>query len=100
MTELTLDKPEFKQLLKATIQELIQEEREMFSELLVQALEDIAMENTIKEGENSEVVSHDEIFKMLTSVEKAQDLFRQYVPEGRILSEELMAERRQENRVE
>jgi len=100
MTELTLDKPEFKQLLKATIRELIQEEREMFSELLVEALEDIAMEKAIKEGENSEVVSRDEIFKMLTSVEKAQALFRQYVPEGRTLSEELIAQRRQEKKVE
>jgi hypothetical protein len=79
---------------------LVQEEKEMFSELLAEALEDIAMENAIKEGESSEIVSRDEIFKMLTSVGNAQALFRQYVPEGRNVSEELIAQRRQENRVE
>ncbi|MDJ1168260.1 hypothetical protein PMG71_02310 [Roseofilum sp. BLCC_M154] len=100
MTELSLDKTELKQLLKTTILELVQEEKEMFSELLAEALEDIAMENAIKEGESSEVVSRDEIFKMLTSVGKAQALFRQYVPEGRILSEELIAQRRQGQEIE
>lgn len=42
----------------------------------------------------------EDILSAFEGVEKAQALFRQYVPEGRTLSEELIAERRQENSVE
>jgi hypothetical protein len=43
----------------------LQEQKEVFSDLLAEAIEDIALENAIKEGENTETVSREEIFKLL-----------------------------------
>ncbi|MBD2773699.1 AbrB/MazE/SpoVT family DNA-binding domain-containing protein [Iningainema sp. BLCCT55] len=37
------------------------------------------------------------IFTLEQAIKRAQDIIRQYVPEGRSLSNELIAERRQEN---
>ncbi len=65
MTEITLDETKLKELLKAAIVELLQEQQEEFSQILAEALEDIAMKNAIKEGENTETVSRDDIFKIL-----------------------------------
>ncbi len=65
MTEITLDETKIKELIKIAIFELMQEKKEIFSELFAEIIEDIGMENAIKEGENTEVVSHEEIFKIL-----------------------------------
>ena len=65
MTEITLDETKLKELLKTAIFELVQEEKEVFSELFAEVIQDIGMENAIKEGENTEVVSREEIFKIL-----------------------------------
>jgi hypothetical protein len=65
MSEITLDETKLKELLKAAIFELSKEQKEVFSEILTEALEDIGMENSIKEGENTETVSREQIFKIL-----------------------------------
>jgi hypothetical protein len=65
MNEITLNEAKLKELLKIAIFELVQENKEILTELLVEALEDIGMENAIKEGENTETVSRDQIFKIL-----------------------------------
>ncbi|TVQ57716.1 MAG: hypothetical protein EA366_08035 [Spirulina sp. DLM2.Bin59] len=65
MNQLTLDESKLKDLLKIAIFELIQEEKELFSEVLADVIENIGMINAIKEGEQTETVSHDEIFKIL-----------------------------------
>ncbi len=65
MTEITLDETKIKELIKTAIFELMQEKKEVFSELFAEAIEDIGMENAIKEGENTEVVSYEEILKIL-----------------------------------
>ena len=65
MTEIILNETQSKELLKTAILELMQEQKEVFSEILVEALEDIGMENAIKEGENTEIVSREQIFKIL-----------------------------------
>ncbi|AFZ09083.1 MULTISPECIES: hypothetical protein [Oscillatoriales] len=65
MSEITLDETKLKELLKAAIFELLKEQKEVFSEILTEALEDIGMENAIKEGENTETVSREQIFKIL-----------------------------------
>ncbi|MCP2731019.1 hypothetical protein [Limnofasciculus baicalensis] len=65
MAEITLDETKLKELLKAAIIEILQEQKEEFSELLLSSLEDIGMKNAIKLGENTEPVSRDEIFKIL-----------------------------------
>ena len=65
MTEITLNSDQFKEVLKATIIELFQENREEFSKLLSEIIEDIAMERAIQEGEEKEPVSREAIFKIL-----------------------------------
>ena len=65
MSEITVDETKLKELLKAAIFELLKEHKEVFSEILTESLEDIGMEAAIKEGENTETVSRDQIFKIL-----------------------------------
>ena len=65
MTEIILNSDQFKETLKATMLELFQENREEFSKLLSEIIEDIAMERAIQEGEDTEAVSREAIFKIL-----------------------------------
>ena len=65
MSEITLDETKLKELLKTAIIELLEEQKEEFSELLTEVLEDIGMKNAIQEGENTETVSREQIFKIL-----------------------------------
>lgn len=67
MTEISLNSDQFKEVLKATLLELFHENREEFSQLLSEIIEDIAMEQAIQEGEATESVSRDNIFKILES---------------------------------
>ena len=54
-----------KKIFKEAVSEFFQEHREWFSEMISEAVEDIAMCNAIREGEKGEFVSRDEIFKFL-----------------------------------
>jgi len=65
MNEITLEETKLKELLKTAIVELLTEQKEVFSEILTEALEDIGMETAIKEGENTETVSREQIFNIL-----------------------------------
>ncbi|PAX45785.1 hypothetical protein [Brunnivagina elsteri] len=65
MTELNLDEDKIKQIFKTAIVEVIQEQKEVFSDLLTEIIEDIALEKAIKEGESTEIVSREAIFKIL-----------------------------------
>jgi hypothetical protein len=65
MTEINLDEIKLKELLKAAIVEVLQEQKEVFSDLLAEIIEDIALEKAIKEGEKTELVSREAIFKIL-----------------------------------
>ena len=56
-----------KELLKTAIVEVFQEDKEVLYELLAEIMEDIALERAIKEGENTETVSREAIFKVLDS---------------------------------
>lgn len=67
MTEIALNSDQLKEVLKATILELFHENREEFSQLLSEIIEDIAMEQAIQEGEATESISRDDIFKILQS---------------------------------
>jgi hypothetical protein len=55
------DETRLKALLKEALTEVLEQHREWFSTLLIEALEDIAMVQAIKEGEGTEVVSRDEM---------------------------------------
>ncbi len=65
MTEISLDENKLKELLKIALLEVFQEQKELFSDLLAEVIEEIALEKAIKEGENTEPVSRDGIFKLL-----------------------------------
>jgi hypothetical protein len=65
MTELNLDEEKIKQLFKTALTEVIQEQKEVFADLLAEIIEDIALEKAIKEGEDTETVSREAIFQIL-----------------------------------
>ena len=65
MTELNLDEDKIKQLFKTALVEVIQEQKEVFSDLLAEIIEDIALEKAIKKGEDTAPVSREVIFKIL-----------------------------------
>lgn len=67
MAEISLNQNQLKEILKTAIVEVLQENREEFSELLAEALEDIALRQAIAEGETTELVSREAIFRILES---------------------------------
>ncbi|UKO97560.1 hypothetical protein [Nostoc sp. UHCC 0870] len=65
MAEINLDEIKLKEIFKKAIVEVIQEQKEVISDLMAEIMEDIALETAIKEGENTEIVSREAIFKIL-----------------------------------
>ena len=65
MSEITLNTEQLKEILKSAIVELLRENREEVSDLLVEIIEDVAMERAIAEGEKTELVSRESIFQLL-----------------------------------
>ena len=63
--EASLEDAKLKALLKETLVELPEERREEFSELLLEALEDLALSRAIREGEGSGLVDKKEILKII-----------------------------------
>ena len=66
MSETTLDTSELKQLLKSAISEVLQEQKEVFTDIIIEAMEDIGLVKAIEEVENTESVSREAIFKILS----------------------------------
>ncbi len=66
MSETTLNTNELKELLKTAIVEILQEQKEVFTDIIVEAMEDIALVKAIEEGEKTETVSREAIFKILS----------------------------------
>ena len=66
MSENTLNTNQLKELIKTAIVEILQEQKEVFTDIVVEAMEDIALVKAIKEGENTETVSREAIFKILS----------------------------------
>ena len=65
MSEDTLNSSQLKELIKAAIVEILQEQKEVFTDLIAEVMEDIALAKAIEEGENTEPVSRETIFKIL-----------------------------------
>lgn len=57
--ELMTEEVKIKKLIKEAFVELVQERREMFIELIVEALEDIGLVEAIREGRQNEFVSEE-----------------------------------------
>ena len=62
-----MDEVYIKELFKQAMIEVIQEQKDLFSGLFANAIEDIALVNAIKEGEETESVSREEVFQTLES---------------------------------
>ncbi|GAB4555092.1 MAG: hypothetical protein Tsb0014_47780 [Pleurocapsa sp.] len=60
-----VDETKIKALFKEALVEVIEENQDKLSSILVDALEDIGLSRAIEEGEKSKTVSRDEIFKLL-----------------------------------
>jgi len=63
---INLEETRIKTLFKKALVEVIEENQELVSSILTDALEDIGISLTIEEGETSKTVSRDEIFKVLS----------------------------------
>ena len=63
--EASLNDAKLKALLKETLVELLEERREEFSELLLEALEDLALSRAIREGEDTGFIDKKEILKII-----------------------------------
>jgi ribosomal protein L12E/L44/L45/RPP1/RPP2 len=61
-----LDETKIKTLFKEALVEVIEENQELVSSILIDALEDVGLSRAIEEGEKSKTVSRDEIFKVLS----------------------------------
>lgn len=60
-----LQDQEIKSLFKEAMVELFQERRDLFYDVIVEALEDIALLSAIQESESDELVERSEIFEIL-----------------------------------
>ena len=67
MQQIIDDKTQLKEVFKQAIAELLQERRDLLYDVLIEVLEDVALENAIKEGEETEIVSRKRVFKILES---------------------------------
>ena len=64
MEALIADK-KIKDLFKQAIIEAIEEKKELFHDLLIEVMEDLAMVRAIQDGENSDQAKRKEIFQIL-----------------------------------
>ncbi|MBW4444589.1 MAG: hypothetical protein KME10_25980 [Plectolyngbya sp. WJT66-NPBG17] len=65
MSEIILNSEQLKAVLKSAIVELLHENRQEVSDLLAEIIEDVAMERAIEEGETTELISREAIFRLL-----------------------------------
>lgn len=65
MSEVTLNAEQLKTLLKVAIVEILQEQKEVFTDLIIEAMEDMALAKAIEEGESTEIVSREAILNIL-----------------------------------
>lgn len=63
--QLTLDDAKTKELLTEVLVELLQQNRGLFHELILDALEEVGLANAITEGEDTEFVEEDDIRSLL-----------------------------------
>ena len=68
MSTISVEELYLKDLLKQAILELVQERRDLLQDILVEALEDLALARAIEEGESTEVVGKAEILQILEGV--------------------------------
>jgi len=60
-----IDDGKLKQLLKEAVIEALEEKKSIFHDLMLEVLEDLALVHAIKEGEDTETISKQEILDIL-----------------------------------
>ncbi len=68
---ISLDDEKTKALLTEIMVNLIKNKREVLHEIMLEALEEVALANAITEGRNDDFISEDEIFYILNGDESA-----------------------------
>jgi len=61
----TLDEIQMKELVKQAFVELLQEQEDLLYELVAEIIEDFALLRAIREGEDTETVRREEVFRVL-----------------------------------
>jgi len=67
MQQIIADKNQLKEVFKQAFAELLQEQKDLLYDVFTEVLEDIALVNAIKEGEETEMVSRKQVFEILES---------------------------------
>ncbi len=65
--EIAFNDAKTKELLKEVVIELVKDKRDLFYEIIMEALEEIALANAIKEGRQNDFVNEDKFFALLES---------------------------------
>jgi hypothetical protein len=65
MAATLLEEKDIKLLFKQAMVELLEERRDLFYDVILEALEDIALVSAIQEEEASDVVSREQVFELL-----------------------------------
>ena len=65
--ELTISDEKTKELLTEVLVEMMKRKREVFHEIVLEALEDVGLANAISEGRQNKFVGEDEIMNVLRS---------------------------------
>ena len=63
--ELTISDEKTKELLAEVLTEMIREKREVFYDIVLEAMEEIGLANAIKEGRENQFVSEAEVMSVL-----------------------------------
>ncbi len=64
MQQIIDDENQLKEVFKQAFAELLQERRDLLYDVFTEVFEDIALANAIKEGEETEIVSREQVFKL------------------------------------
>jgi len=65
MSQMVLEESRIKELFKQALLEVLEERGDLFYDLVVEAIEDIAMVRAIREGEETELVGREEVERVL-----------------------------------
>jgi len=67
MEQTVIDESRLKEIMKMALIEVFDQRRNVFYDVIAEALEDIALAHAIKEGETTKSISRAEVFKILES---------------------------------
>jgi hypothetical protein len=63
--ETSISPDQLKALIKAAVTEVLEERRDLLHQAVEEALEDVALARAIEEGESTELIAREEVFKLL-----------------------------------